>query len=1611
MDQRSSEYGSGDEEDQIKKHKYSDEDQDNDAEINDSEIDDEEDEDEEAGEEELRKSGFLVDDEEFNESEEETHDLELLEENTGIRTSYLEKGARKLKRGRGHIDESSDAEIAPDSDREASSKRASRKQRYSGSASDSDDERTSRDRLQKSPIYDEEEERHSQNLKSQDDLGLFDDDENDRAVSSKSLGGRSRTENKSRSDKGYSSRYGMDDFIEDEFEENDEYEMERKDSARRAKPNRESTHAKQQRWDAISSAVGGIENMDEDVMDDLLEIFGDGTEYNFAMEGQGRELDTRPEEILDTVFEPAELAEKMMTNRDEEIRANDQPERMQERGNGEEIFTRQLTEDEIEEETSFVLKCLTRMLESPQYHGPSRAVIGHERFIAAVFSVLKLMSQEFMEVPFIFTHRKDLFMSSGPGDDPNNTRVWLTEDDLWLLYDLDTQFRMFVSRRTNLMVQISRVIEAGEWTDSDKDFLMSLLEKSSGLEDLGDLENWVQNTFSNVLKDSKKENGLYKRSRQANSLETGKNNHLTYFVIKNVGITAREFGRNLMGLGRYFVDDHDRLQPPEEAMEKFLSEEQLTMGKYTGIIAAEQSFAQLISADPNVRKYLRTRLGHDLYIRVRPTSKGLTEISGRDHPYFSFKFLKPKPILEFGKSAQFLQILKAEQEGMIKFGFTLDANRPFGEDTGPIRNNSEDEVGAWKSELEASIDSLMKIMEIHMCSDSVHEAADKWNEFRKKSLRLSLSSNLLPIMFKYFIDKLRVDSENYVARICAEELHKRVNVQPLRTSRMSVNDTPRVVVVVGGGFNSDKHGTIRIVYIDDHGRYVESSMADTLRGEQTEFSKNLYDGSEDLRIILEKRQPDVVAVVGTTPSTIRLFDDVKRITDNHSAITNDEIYVTFASDELARIYYNSERAKSEFPSLKPAERYAMCVGRCLQDSLSEYTTTGKDLLGLSLHPLQRLVPGDVRWSHLERVLISTVNNVGININEIIQHPHKNSTLSYVCGLGPRKAQAILNTLSGPAGTSIIDARSDLIYRELVTRNVFVNCASFLRVWPTPTDILDSCRIHPEDYELARKMAADALDVEDEGEDYLDSDDEGRYTKNKQYKEGPSKYVSEVMRRSPERLDELILTEYAFELERRLGVQKLCCLQFIKHELQHPYEDYRQKFVSPDPESVFQMLTGETIGTTLRDDGTAIIVARVSRIKEKFAIAKLDSGLDAFINIANIDDKRIENIEDVIYVGQMVSGVIRKIDLEKFTVDISIKPSDLADSKSQIDSPPPEFYDIYYDFDADQAAKKKVKIDQQRTQSLQRSIAHPQFKPFNSRQAERYLLQRAVGDCVIRPSSLGMDHLVITWKIASGLYQHIDVVELDKPSDMALGRVLKVRDTQYGDLDELLAMYIEPLSRRFDEVKRSPKFYNPDRDPAYANLSNKKTLGSGNEETQHSSSESAEPEPSDPNEPLQAQLERQERHRNRCNVRTERYLDNTCRKSGRGSYCLALNYENPGTLYFYFKPSPKEEKVIKWVVRVRPNEYILGEKGRYPNISSLINGFKTIITNSSQQQRFNSGSSKNSGKSIPESRGYGSTNSNRGNTQPKSQGTGVGAPPPPPPRSPSQFYHHPERNWA
>jgi len=111
--------------------------------------------------------------------------------------------------------------------------------------------------------------------------------------------------------------------------------------------------------------------------------------------------------------------------------------------------------------------------------------------------------------------------------------------------------------------------------------------------------------------------------------------------------------------------------------------------------------------------------------------------------------------------------------------------------------------------------------------------------------------------------------------------------------------------------------------------------------------------------------------------------------------------------------------------------------------------------------------------------------VGLDINLMVQNSRTINLLQYICGLGPRKGQALLKLLK--QSNQRLENRTQLVTVCHLGPRVFINCSGFIKIDTSSlgdsteayVEVLDGSRVHPETYEWARKMAIDAMEYDDE----------------------------------------------------------------------------------------------------------------------------------------------------------------------------------------------------------------------------------------------------------------------------------------------------------------------------------------------------------------------------------------------------------------------------------------------------------------------------------------------------------------------------------------------------
>lgn len=1145
------------------------------------------------------------------------------------------------------------------------------------------------------------------------------------------------------------------DFIEEDELEDDAEKQARQEELEIARP--------RERGFANTTAAG----IDKDALEDMEAIFGTGDEYDWALaleeDAELKEAADHNLELKD-VFEPSQLVDKLLTDQDNAIRAYDSPERYQlDRKPYQHV---EITEEQFKEESRWIMSLIWP---NKQLHRDLQAP-----FTRAIGKVLEFFCVDDVEVPYVFQHRKDYLIHakrgrSGPdaGDSEMKAEKLLNQDDLWRILDLDLKFRALIEKR-NILGKLFDNLKAA--TGVQDDMLETMLPLAVTMEELQDLHDYIYFQYAVEIRDlaatnsevKEKKLGVVKKSIY-DRVRRGK----AYYLVKQFGLTADQLAQNALKDGRKNYTE-DPTQPPIDIADTLTSDEDFRTGAAV-LNAAREMFAEEVFMSPRMRKHFRMNYYQMGLISCFRTKSGLRVID-ETHQYYELKYLKNQTFGDIAsKPEMFLRMLRAEEEGLLEIKITLQNETEF-----------------------------IKQLFTDFASDNYSDLADAWNDERQKVVD-SAFGKLSRIISKGVKESMRTACQDSILKHCRDEYLKKLDQAPYKPKGMILGTIPRVLALSSGDGDANRD-PVNWAWVEEDGRVLENGRFERLQREER--------SREALVELIQRRKPDVIGISGWSADSQKLIAWVRSVIEDHGlrgADFEDEqgnersepIEVVVVNDEVARLYKESARAVADFPSFAPLTRYTVALAKYLQNPLKEYAAMGKDIISIAFHPCQQLLPEDRLRRALDSAMVDLVNLCGVDINEALADPYTANLLPYVCGLGPRKATAVMKIIGNNGG--VVNSREELVgdpdsgKLPVVGPRVWNNCASFLSIEydssNATSDYLDNTRVHPEDYELGRKMAADALELDEE--DVKAEVDEG----------GPGAVVRKLIKDDEqEKVNDLILEEYAEQLEEKYNQRKRATLENIRAELQSPYEELRRNFAILSDEEIFTMFTGETRESLCEG---MIVPINVRVAKEDFLVAKLDCGIEGRVELHDGPDSGAALSQKFSH-GQTTQAKLLEVDFRAFSARLSL-------SEARLRMPFRRQWERDQDPDAwdmvqEAADKEELKVKDKATGRVQRVIKHPLFRPFNSIQAEQYLGSQASGDAVIRASSKGNDHLAVTWKVADGVYQHLDVLELEKENEYAVGKTLRVGGKYtYSDLDELIVDHVKAMAKKVDEMMQHEKY--------------------------------------------------------------------------------------------------------------------------------------------------------------------------------------------------------------
>ncbi|KAF9535288.1 transcription elongation factor SPT6 [Crepidotus variabilis] len=1190
----------------------------------------------------------------------------------------------------------------------------------------------------------------------------------------------------------------LGDFIE--YSDEEEGAMNEETRSARREEKRQEVRRKRAR---VRPELAGI---DANAWDEIHEVFGDGHEYDWALVGDDdaemEEEHYKPEMKYQDVFEPSEIKKRMLTDDDDLIRAMDIPERMQLAtsslsDNSALSLHTPLTEEDLGGAAMWVTQRLSEKKTVDFFSPDGELQHLKSSLVMAVTFVLRQLFVEEYEVPYIWVHKRD-YISHFDVQNVKQRIELLDVEELWRINSLGQKFRSLLERKKAVAALYQRL---GTQDPYYENVIESHLES---VEVVADATEWLSMKYK-----EKKENGPEFRFHDDEEAEVDKKRKMpsrvsAYEVAKKTivaklaekfGIQAHQVVQNFIeGHHLHFVDDVD--VNPLACAEQFVDPDpSKTQAPEELLRRARLIISTELGKDPVLRTQFRRLYKEDARFTVEPTERGVGKID-ENHPYYNFKYLQQKPISELLKNSggQFLHILAAESEHLV----TVTVSIP------------PDLKAIFERKL---IDAFS--------SDSFTEAAKAWNAERALIVQEVLEQHLVPIGIKWAREVLRDEVEDLLAAECYKRLKSRLDTAPFVDQELRYGEFATSVLAISWGKGDPHKDAITLVYVDELGRLREHTKIDNL------FDQDNLDEFVDL---LNRRKPGVAVIGGFTVATLKLMQRVKEVfrggngagpeTDNFTNQIAFEIPAIYVHDDVARLYQNSKRAAEEFSALSPTAKYCVGLARYVQSPLNEFAALGNDITAISLdEDNQNLVPKEKLLSAFEQALVDTTNKVGVEINRAVTDPYYQHLLRFVCGLGPRKAEVLVKKIASQGG--MLANRDQFIKGGLLTTKIFLNAAGFLRIIQQAAskrhqhdddaqDPLDDTRIHPEDYELARKMAMDALELDEE--DVTN--------------EHPSHVVTLLMgdKDRDRKLLELNLDEFAISLYEANHDQKRHTLNLIREELSKPFAETRARWSSPSNWEIVTMLTGETKQTLVVP---LIVTSQVYRITKEEVNVRLDSGIEAYIQAGNLAEGG-GNPYNLVKKGQTITAVVIELlnfetgDVNQIKVELSSRPDHMAEGDSKhfrrVRPDAPYWDDARFSKDKEMLARKK-RAENDRSR---RVIRHPNFHNFNTAQAETYLEKQQRGDVVIRPSSKGANHLAITWKVDDKLYQHIDVTELNNadPNSSTVGSTLVVDSTHvYSDLDELIVNHVQAMARRVEELMAHDKFKHGSEDDLHLFLKN------------------------------------------------------------------------------------------------------------------------------------------------------------------------------------------------
>ncbi|WP_111598766.1 Tex family protein [Chitinophaga skermanii] len=480
---------------------------------------------------------------------------------------------------------------------------------------------------------------------------------------------------------------------------------------------------------------------------------------------------------------------------------------------------------------------------------------------------------------------------------------------------------------------------------------------------------------------------------------------------------------------------------------------------------------------------------------------------------------------------------------------------------------------------EDAIDILNKQYITHR-NGSSEQVGKAITDSYKRLLRPSLENEFRALA------KEKADSD--AIEVFAENLRQLLLAAPLG---------PKAVIAVDPGYRTG----CKVVALDDQGNMLDNDVIYPLE-------KNYKrDDAENLLRNWVNRYDTQAIAVGNGTAGRETEEFIKKIDFGK------KVNVFMVNESGASVYSASEVAREEFPDHDVTVRGAVSIGRRLIDPLAELVKIDPKSIGVGQY--QHDVNQSNLKQSLDRVVVSCVNNVGVNLNTASKH-----LLAYISGLGPSLAD---NIVKFRKENGAFKNRLQLKKVPRLGEKAFEQCAGFLRI-ENGDNPLDNSAVHPERYSIVEAMA-----------------------------KKQNTTVSELM--SKEELRKKInAKEYVSE---EVG---LLTLEDILKELDKPSRDPRDEI------SIFEY--AENIKSMEDVKPGMVLPGVVTNITAFGAFVDIGVKQDGLVHISHLSNRFISNPNEAVKLNQKVQVTVLEVDIARKRISLSMKDNEPAPAKGAVREP-------------------------------------------------------------------------------------------------------------------------------------------------------------------------------------------------------------------------------------------------------------------------------------------------------------------------------------------------------